>query len=127
MNQSRYLTTFYRIVFIIAILIITFLATTQRIYPVAATFNDKLNHLFAFLVLALLADFSFPRSSFGYAKILPLLGYGITIEIVQYYLPNRIFSLYDIAADSFGLVAYSICLPFFKKCPVLKGRWESVE
>ena len=124
MNQNQYHTIFYRIAFVVAISVITFLATTQRIYPVAATFNDKLNHLIAFLVLALLADFSFPRSSFGYAKILPLIVYGITIETVQYFIPNRMFLFYDIAADSFGLVAYALCLPIIKKCPVLKGRWE---
>ena len=49
---------------------ISYIATTSRIFPVVETFNDKFNHLIAFLVLASLADFSFPNSSFKYTKIL---------------------------------------------------------
>jgi VanZ family protein len=41
-----------------------------------------------------------------------LLGYGLAIEIIQYILPYRSFSLLDLAADAFGLLAYgfqSLC------------------
>ncbi len=124
MNQQRYQTNLYRILFAIATLLITYFATTSRIYPVVETFSDKFNHLVAFIVLALLADFSFPESSFSYTKISMLFGYGILIEVVQYFLPNRIFSLYDVAADLAGLVVYAVCLPYIKKTPVLRSRWD---
>lgn len=33
-----------------------------------------------------------------------LLAFGLQIEIVQYFLPNREFSLLDVVADGVGIV-----------------------
>lgn len=91
----------------------------------ATTINDKVGHIVAFLLLAFLADFSFPNEGFGWSKILPLLGYGLLIEIIQYFLPYRLFSLLDLAADATGLVVYAWLLPALRYIPALKSRWES--
>jgi len=39
----------------------------------------------------------------------------LTIEIIQHFLPYRMFSLFDVAADAIGIVLYKISFPFLKK------------
>ena len=78
----------------------------------------------AFYVLALLVDFSFPQDKFGLSKILALLGFGLLIEVIQYFLPYRTFSLYDLAADGGGLTVYWFSLPTLRYVPLLRCRWN---
>ena len=58
--------------------------------------------------LAFLADFSFPASRFGPAKIAPLLAYGVLIELVQYFLPHREASWLDVVGDGAAAAAAGI-------------------
>jgi hypothetical protein len=89
--------------------------------------NDKFLHFAAFYTCALLVDFSFPDSKFGLKKILPLLGYGLLIEVVQLQLGYRFFSSFDLLADAAGIVAYGLSLPLIRHLPILKGRWVGGE
>lgn len=66
--------------------------------------NDKLQHLFAFAVLGFLARRAMPRQD-RWRVILPLmLGYGLLVECVQWFMPWREFSLLDLLADLVGLL-----------------------
>jgi len=105
----------FRISLAAAVSGILILATTPLQYPVISGINDKLNHIFAFFILSLLANFSFPEKKFFVAIFLPLLGYGLTIEIIQHFLPYRMFSLFDVAADAIGIGLYKISFPFLRK------------
>jgi VanZ family protein len=102
---------------------ITYLAATPGPFPAVFTISDKLNHLAAFLVLSLAADFSFPRSGFGLRKALPLLAYAFVIEAGQSLLPHRSADLWDIAADLLGMLLYSASVPFLRRVPILRRRW----
>jgi len=124
---SRKNTTLFRILLAAALLIIIHLATTKTEYPLVSEIYDKLNHLFAFLALAFLADFSFPGSSYNLKKILPLLACGLLLEVLQYFLPFSEFSTLDMLADLAGLMIYRACIPVVKKLPFLKGRWENID
>lgn len=115
MKASRSRIIVYRIALAAAVTGITILATTPLSYPVIPDVNDKFNHVLAFFVLALLADFSFPEKKFAVAMILSLLGYGLAIEIIQYFLSHRMFSLLDLAADAAGIGLYKISSPLLKK------------
>ena len=115
MNVSRSHIIVFRISLAAAVTGITILATTPLSYPVVSDVNDKFNHVLAFFVLALLADFSFPEKEFAGAMILSLLGYGLAIEITQYFLPHRMFSLLDLATDAAGIGLYRIFRPLLKK------------
>lgn len=115
MNLSRSNIIVFRISLTAAVTGILILATTPLEYPVVSGFNDKLNHIFAFFVLALLADFSFPGKKFFSAIFLPLMVYGVAIETIQYFLPYRMFSLFDVAADALGIVLYWISMPILNK------------
>ena len=94
---------------------ILILATTPLEYPVVSGINDKLNHIFAFFILALLADFSFTEKKFSFVIFIPLFFYGLTIETIQHLIPYRMFSLFDVAANAIGLLIYRICRPIFNK------------
>lgn len=118
-------TTCFRAVLCAALVVITHLATTSVNYPVISGINDKLNHIMAFYLLALLTDFSFPNSKLNLAKIISLLVYGFSIECVQYYLPYRTFSLLDFGADAMGLMAYGMSVPVLKHIPLLQMRYKT--
>ncbi len=115
MNLSRSNIIVFRISLTAAVTGILILATTPLEYPVVSGINDKLNHIFAFFVLSLLADFSFPEKKFFSFIFLPLMGYGMAIEIIQHFLPYRMFSLFDVAGDALGIVLYLISLPLLQK------------
>ena len=116
---------YYRVLLCISLVVITYLATTALEFTIVSSVYDKLNHFVAFLVLALLVDFSFPNSRFNTDKIFLLLGYGLSIEIIQYFLPHRMFSMLDIVADSLGLLAYGLLIPFIKRLPAFSDRWAN--
>lgn len=125
MALSRVTIILFRLTLFATLIIITYLATTSINYPAIEDINDKVGHALAFYVLALLADFSFPKSRLNLPKAALLLGYGLCIEIVQSFLPGRLCSVYDLTADALGLVAYWVSLPALKHVPLLRRRWKS--
>jgi VanZ family protein len=86
-------------------------ATRKLDFPSGMEINDKVIHVFVFFSFALLMDLTSSRKPFWLWKGLPLLGYGLLIEVMQYFSPNRSFSLLDFFADFFGIFLY-----FFLKC-----------
>jgi hypothetical protein len=72
------------------------------------TGNDKANHLLAFVVLAWLADCAYPGRSLNrsWGKWAAILGFGLFIEAVQFFLPYREFSGWDLAVDGGGVLLY---------------------
>jgi VanZ family protein len=65
---------------------------------------DKLNHVFAFAMLAVCAVFGW-RSSHAarLAVLLALLAYGGVIELLQLQVPNRSADWNDLGADAIGI------------------------
>ncbi|MEN8133587.1 MAG: VanZ family protein [Pseudomonadota bacterium] len=116
---------FFRLMFAVTLVTVLVLGTLPMGHSLILNVNDKLGHFMAFYACALLIDFSFPYSRFGLKKVLPLLGYGLLIEIIQLYLSYRYFSLYDLLADAAGLLAYGLSIPLIRHLPLLKGRWEN--
>jgi len=118
--DQRTVTVVARFFLLAAVAVITWLAVTDRPYPLVGSLPDKLNHFAAFAVLALLADYAFPASRFGAAKILALAGYGVAIEAVQTLLPHRQGSLLDLVADAAGIGFYALCVPLLLRIPALR-------
>jgi VanZ family protein len=67
---------------------------------------DKLNHWLAFFTLTLLADHAYPRQPFWRRLALWVLAYGVLIECIQWFTPNREADVLDILADGIGIVIY---------------------
>lgn len=114
-----------RVALVAALAVISYLAFTDRQFPALEDVNDKVGHVLAFGALALLSDFSFPDKRFSQAIVLSLLGYGLLIEVVQYFLPYRSASVLDLIADGAGIAVYALCVPVLKKVPLVRRRWES--
>ncbi len=127
MGLPRSIVIGFRVALAAALVIVTHLATTAREYPGIEAINDKLSHVLAFCVLAFLEDFSFPENAFSIHKSLTLLGYGLLLEVIQYFLPYRSFSLLDLTADGVGILLYWSCLPILRRVPQLQCRWSVEE
>jgi len=108
----------------VALIAISHLAFTPQQYPVLKDISDKANHIFAFYVLALLVDFSFPKDNLGFTKVFALLGYGVLIEGIQNFLPHRTTSLLDLLADGAGIAGYRFSLPILRHVPLFRRRWS---
>jgi len=88
--------------FYICIIAIGYLATMIQEIQVIKNSWDKIEHLIAFMVLFILLSFGYKHLKLT-KKIMILLSVAILIEIVQYFIPNRSFSLLDIFADIVGI------------------------
>ncbi len=63
---------------------------------------DKLKHAFAFAVLAFLLTQGYARALS--TVLFTLLGVGLFIETVQWFLPYRDASFWDLSADAIGTI-----------------------
>ena len=120
---SRNQTQAFRVALVVAFLTISYLVTTP--VPPDIGVSDKLEHAVTFAALAFLVDFSFPRRGFDWRKIAPLVGYGILIEVVQYFIPHRSSEVLDVVADSSGLIVYALAVPVLRTLPLLRRRWAT--
>jgi VanZ family protein len=95
--------------FWLALLAGTWLALTPKppeITPMVS--SDKVRHALAFCLLLLLARKAWPKASLWLRLFLPLLSYGLLIEIMQHQLPPRSFEWLDLAADGVGLLCAAL-------------------
>ncbi|TXH70187.1 MAG: VanZ family protein [Thiothrix sp.] len=67
--------------------------------------NDKLMHASAFFAYAVLLDMASTRDFWRFQVPL-LIGYGALIEVLQFFMPWRTFSLLDLVADAGGVMLY---------------------
>ena len=81
-------------------------ATRSMDVPIDQILSDKLIHIIVFFGFALLMDLAISRHPFWLWKGMPLLVYGILIEIMQFYAPDREFSFLDIVANLIGIMLY---------------------
>ncbi|WP_345973435.1 VanZ family protein [Sulfurimonas diazotrophicus] len=95
-----------KLLFAVTLLAVTLLAfiPTYEPLPEIVSFSDILNHFAAFFTLYMLHLFAYPAFSWRRRSAL-LLGYGVLIEAVQAFLPNRYASLSDVAVDAAALTA----------------------
>lgn len=105
LNENQ-LMWFYRSILLVGLVLISWLALTKVQVEVVQLSSDKVNHALAFFALTYCLDNSFPRARFIAVKALPLLLYGLLIEVCQSFLPYREFSLLDLVADALGISLY---------------------
>ncbi len=97
--ESKY----FKVLLLICIVAIEFLATTTREIEIVSSMWDKSNHFIAFFVLYILLSFSYTNMRL-HVKVLWLLAFAIEIEVVQHFIEGRFFSLLDIVADFVGIL-----------------------
>ncbi|MFT5451077.1 MAG: VanZ family protein [Enterobacterales bacterium] len=98
----------YRLLFIIAI-VLTLVSTLSVVSKSVAVhlINDKLGHALMFFFLAFLCSHALGKR-FDYKAIFLLAIFGLVIEVIQYFLSWRSFSLLDWVADIVGIIAYDV-------------------
>ena len=98
--QHRHVVTASRILLLLLLCVVSWLAFTPAPPPVMDTGWDKLNHFATFATLTVLA-------CVGYASrwrvAAALLSYGIFIECVQAFIPERTAEAADVLADAVGI------------------------
>ena len=88
-------------------------ATITLDFPETIDINDYLKHAIVFFGFAVLMDLAISRHPFWLWKGLPLLIYGAIIEVMQYFSPERSFSILDWVADFSGILLYFILKVIF--------------
>ena len=81
-------------------------ATMPLNFPESFQLNDKFVHAVVFFGFAFILDLTTSRKPFWFWKATPLILYGFGIEVLQYFSPDRSFSLLDGLADAFGVLLY---------------------
>ena len=97
-----------RIIVIVLMMSGAWVATITLDFPETIDVNDYLKHFIVFFGFAVLMDLAISRHPFWLWKGLPLLIYGAIIEIMQYFSPDRSFSVLDWLADFSGILLYFI-------------------
>jgi len=87
----------------VAVMVLAFMPGKD--VPVTTSW-DKLDHWFAFFTLSLLADHAFPQKPFWRCIALWLLAFGVGIEIVQWFTPDRDADAMDVLADGISIASY---------------------
>ena len=108
---------FYKILFFILTLIIIFtfaIIPTDHIY-LHTDYDDKIKHLFAFFTLSLILNRASSSITQRFRNMSALLLFGIGIEFVQHYIPERTTSIEDIFADVAGILLFQVLYSFAKE------------
>ena len=101
-----------RAALVLCLSIILWLALSPN--PPGVTSYDKVNHIVAFFVLAGLLDYASVNIARFKGKVLPLLAFGLLIEVLQYWVGYRYFEWGDLIADGFGVAAYAVSRGFLR-------------
>lgn len=97
-----------RIAFAFSTAIILWLALSANPPSPLGIFDfDKANHVLAFLALSLLLDYAWLDADGFFKKALPLAGFGLLIEGLQYAGGYRFFEFKDLVADAIGIALYA--------------------
>lgn len=105
----------YQAGFFMAVSFTLFMALIPgKVDPTAGLIHSKLKHAISFFVLACMMDrFVFPTNAFRLWKPASLLGFGVLIEVLQWFTEYRTFSILDVAADCVGILAYYLVSALF--------------
>lgn len=104
----------WRTLFCISIASITWLGFTSEPYPIPSATSDKINHMMAFMELAILTRLGWPLLGLS-APLVVLTGFGLALELGQSITPWRDFAVTDLLADVAGiLLGYGVVTVFFR-------------
>ncbi len=83
-------------------------------YTPGPSMNDKLLHFAGFF--ALLISYRLTHAKFSNLQLaVCIFGYGVFIELSQWFLPYRSFSIADMAADAAGILVGLTLYHFLRK------------
>jgi len=114
---------FYKLLFFIATLVVVFILAVVPNDHILKEYDniDKLKHLTAFFTLSLLLNRASSSMAQRFRNMSALLLFGIGIEFVQHYLPERTSSIEDIFADVGGILLFQVLYSAWKIIKMKKG------
>ncbi|MET4693396.1 VanZ family protein [Endozoicomonas lisbonensis] len=121
---KKHYTFLARVSLATALITITTLCLVPTEQIPLSDWNDKAQHIIAFLILTFLIDASWPETELNWKKALALLGYGLMLEVLQGFTDYRELSGLDLIADAAGIGLYTVTSPLLKKIPVINWRWS---
>jgi VanZ family protein len=105
LRRSRY----FKILFYIALVVVFCLAIVPDDHVhIAWKYADKIKHASAFFVLSFLLNRASSTIQHRLRNMGALLLFGIFIEFVQYFFPERESSFSDILADLVGILLFQL-------------------
>lgn len=99
----------YKFLLIAFLTIIFYLAFSHPPQFISENTNDKMDHILAFMVLTCLSIQVFKKHPIRFVIFI-----GLFIEFIQYFIPFRTASFYDILADLVGLTIGCLIMTWFK-------------
>ncbi|WP_425403035.1 VanZ family protein [Hwanghaeella sp.] len=99
-----------------ALIALLFLLPVQ--YAVQSTFSDKIEHFFAYMVLTAAGRIGYRDWPAPLTLAAALIAYGIAIEVIQSFIPERMMSGWDVFANTAGvLVGLGISWMILRRLP----------
>jgi len=105
---------YYKILFYIATLTVLYLAIVPDNITIPTIYADKIKHASAFFVLSLLLNRASSTIQHRFRNMGALLLFGLFIEILQSFFPNRDSSFADLLADAVGILLFQLLYALFK-------------
>jgi VanZ family protein len=94
----------------ISISMVCYLSIVPRVeFPVDFRWADVVYHFCAYLWLSFLPFIGFRSLQSAWISALLMIPLGIGLEFGQHFVPARVFSIMDIAANSYGALAGIVC------------------
>lgn len=110
----------FRLMLLVLIGAVSYLAFTPNVPDVATHSSDKTNHVIAFLVLSFVVDAAFKTKPYIIPKVVTLLFYGLFVELIQGVLAYRSAELMDWFVDGAAVLGYFIIRPVLLKLSVFR-------
>jgi len=101
---------FVIVAWIISIGTVSYLSVVPQVeFPFYFRWSDKLYHFLAYFWLSVLPFFGFTSAKKALAWALLMILLGIGLEFAQGFVPGRLFSIWDMIANSLGASAGIFC------------------
>ena len=108
--------TVYKVAFFIVVLLLMLTPVLPEKLKALFTFldlTDKMEHFIAFFLLSFLLNRASSTITHRFRNMFALSAFGLFIEVMQYFIPNRTTSLYDLLADMAGIFAFQVLFSIY--------------
>ena len=82
---------------------------------ITPNFIVSTNHLYAYLILSVIGFLTFRKNNHFNILSIYLIFLSITLEVLQYFVPNRSFEFLDLFGNLTGVILAIILFYFFKR------------
>ncbi len=94
-------------IYILYVFIITYFSLTPVQHKISESIWDKASHFIAYLILVILIRIVHVRFNY-FTCVITCFSYSFIIECIQYFIPDRCFSILDMLANLLGTVLGAI-------------------